>query len=71
MMLTVLNPHGFRIGLNARIGQLVFFKLDRQLLQGYRGQYQDENLIPRQASDAPLAGGLGTSSAMQGERYGR
>ena len=71
VMLTVLNPHGFRIGLNARIGQLVFFHLDRQLLHGYQGQYQDENLASPKASSAPMAGGLGTSSAMQSERDGR
>ena len=71
VMLTVLNPQGFRLGRNARIGQLVFFNLDRQLIHGYRGQYQDENLAPREARGAPMAGGIGTSSAMQGERYGR
>ena len=71
VMLTVLNPHGFRIGRNARIGQLVFFSLDRQLLQGYRGQYQDENLAPSEARGGPMTGGLETGRVTPGERYGR
>ena len=71
VMLTVLNPHGFRLGRNARIGQLVFFCLDRQLLQGYQGRYQDENLAPSGTSEVPMAGGLETSRAAPGERYGR
>lgn len=71
VMLAVLNPHGFRIGRNARIGQLVFFSLDRQLLQGYQGRYQDENLASSEARGGQITGGLGVSSAMQGERYAR
>lgn len=71
VMLTVLNPHGFRLGRNARIGQLVFFNLDRQLLQGYQGQYQDENLAPPEPKGGPLPGGLEASRAMTGERNGR
>ena len=71
VMLTVLNPHGFRLGQNARIGQLVFFSLDRQLLQGYRGQYQDENLATSESSGRPMTGGLETSRVTPGERYGR
>ena len=71
VMLTVLNPHGFRLGRNARIGQLVFFNLDRQLVQGYQGQYQDENLAPSEASGVPMISGLEPSRAMPGEGYGR
>ena len=59
VMLAVLNPHGFRIGRNARIGQLVFFSLDRQLLQGYQGRYQDENLASSEARGGQITGGLG------------
>ena len=71
VMLAVLNPHGFRIGRNARIGQLVFFSLDRQLLQGYQGRYQDENLASSEARGGQITAGQGVSSAMQGERYAR
>ena len=71
VMLTVLNPQGFCLGRNARIGQLVFFHLDRQLLQGYQGQYQDENLASPKASSAPMSAGLGSSNAMPSEGYGR
>ncbi len=71
VMLTVLNPHGFRLGRNARIGQLIFFNLDRQVLQGYEGRYQDENLAPPASSSAPLAEGLETNRAIQAGRYGR
>lgn len=71
VMLSVLNPHGFRIGRNARIGQLVFFNLDQKLLEGYTGQYQDENLAPSEVSGVPMAGRLETSRAIPGERYGR
>ncbi len=71
VVLSVLNPRGFRLGRNARIGQLVFFGLDRQILQGYTGQYQDENLTPSETSGAPMAGGLETSRAVPGDRYGR
>ena len=71
VMLTVLNPHGFRLGRNARIGQLVFFNLDRQVVQGYQGQYQDENLVSSEASGVPMISGLEPSRAMPGEGYGR
>ncbi len=71
VMLTVLNPHGFRLGRNARIGQLVFFNLDRQLVQGYQGQYQDEDLAPLEPKGGPLPGGLEPSRVVPGERYGR
>ena len=45
-LLSVLNPAGFDLGRNARILQLVFFRLDQQVLMedAYSGQYQQENL---------------------------
>ncbi|HSW58010.1 MAG TPA: deoxyuridine 5'-triphosphate nucleotidohydrolase [Dehalococcoidales bacterium] len=44
-LLTVFNPGGFRIQANARVAQLVFFKLTAET-EGYRGQYQGENIRP-------------------------
>jgi dUTP pyrophosphatase len=42
-LMVVYNPQGFRLQRNARIVQLVFFKLT-QKTRGYRGQYQGENV---------------------------
>ena len=42
-LLVVYNPAGFRLGRNARVMQLVFFRLDRPVGQGYAGAYQGEN----------------------------
>ncbi|MDD5313081.1 MAG: deoxyuridine 5'-triphosphate nucleotidohydrolase [Dehalococcoidia bacterium] len=43
-LLVVYNAHGFRLHRNARILQLVFFRLSRGVAQGYRGKYQQENI---------------------------
>ncbi|MBI2865518.1 MAG: deoxyuridine 5'-triphosphate nucleotidohydrolase [Chloroflexi bacterium] len=43
-LLVVYNPQGFRLARNARVLQLVFFRLARQVHQGYNGAYQGENL---------------------------
>ncbi|KYH38033.1 MAG: Deoxyuridine 5'-triphosphate nucleotidohydrolase [Candidatus Hecatellales archaeon B24] len=43
-LLNVYNPHGIRLKLNARIGQLVFLRLSRPSRRLYRGIYQREGL---------------------------
>lgn len=43
-LLQVVNPAGFRVQLNARVMQLVFFSLNSATASGYSGQYQDENV---------------------------
>jgi len=43
-LLNVYNPHGFKLKLNARIGQLVFIRLSRPASRPYRGAYQREGL---------------------------
>lgn len=43
-LMSVLNPHGFRVARDARILQLVFFTLAAPVGQGYQGIYQGENL---------------------------
>jgi dUTP pyrophosphatase len=42
-LLVVHNPKGFRLQENARVAQLVFFRLTGET-EGYRGVYQGENL---------------------------
>jgi dUTP pyrophosphatase len=42
-LLSVLNPHGFRVQRGARVLQLVFFGLAQETAHGYRGVYQGEN----------------------------
>ena len=42
-LLVVYNPQGFRLQKNARIIQLVFFRLDNET-EGYNGKYQGENI---------------------------
>ena len=42
-LMVVYNPHGIRLQRNARILQLIFFKLT-QKTRGYRGRYQRENI---------------------------
>ena len=42
-LMIVYNPHGFRLQRNARIVQLVFYRLT-QKTEGYRGAYQGENI---------------------------
>ena len=43
-LLTVHHPNGFRLQRNARLAQLVFFRLATPPEQGYRGRYQGEGL---------------------------
>ncbi len=42
-LMVVYNPQGFRLQKNARIIQLIFFRLG-QKTEGYRGIYQGENI---------------------------
>ena len=42
-LMIVYNPHGFRLQRNARIVQLVFYRLT-QKTESYRGAYQGENI---------------------------
>ncbi len=42
-LMVVYNPQGIRLQRNARIIQLIFFKLTRKT-EGYRGVYQGENI---------------------------
>ena len=43
-LLTVHHPNGFRLQRNARVAQLVFFRLTTPPEQGYQGRYQGEGL---------------------------
>ena len=43
-LLTVHHPGGFRLQRDARIAQLVFFRLDGAPTEGYQGRYQGEGL---------------------------
>lgn len=43
-MLVVYNPYGFRVRKNARLLQLVFYRLNSKVEQGYSGRYQHENI---------------------------
>ena len=43
-LLTVHHPDGFRLQRNARLAQLVFFRLATPPGEGYRGRYQGEGL---------------------------
>jgi len=45
-LLIVHNPAGLRLERNARLMQLVFFRLDAPT-GGYSGRYQNENIAPR------------------------
>ncbi|MFC1992969.1 deoxyuridine 5'-triphosphate nucleotidohydrolase [Chloroflexota bacterium] len=42
-LMVVYNPQGFRLQRNARILQLIFFKLTQET-EGYNGTYQGENI---------------------------
>jgi dUTP pyrophosphatase len=42
-LLTVFNPHGFRLQKDARVAQLVFIQLAAET-EGYNGKYQGENI---------------------------
>jgi len=39
----VHNPAGFRLKRNARVVQLIFFRLSSDVSEGYSGIYQNEN----------------------------
>jgi dUTP pyrophosphatase len=43
-LMVVYNPQGFRLHRNARIVQMVFFLLSREVSQGYQGVFQGENI---------------------------
>jgi dUTP pyrophosphatase len=43
-LMVIYNPRGFRIYRNARIVQMVFFLLSREVTQGYHGVFQGENM---------------------------
>ena len=43
-LLTVHHPAGFRLQRDARVAQLVFFRLSAPSAEGYRGRYQGEGL---------------------------
>ena len=43
-LLTVHHAGGFRLQRDARLAQLVFFRLSTQPAEGYRGRYQGEGL---------------------------
>lgn len=43
-LLSVINPAGYRLQRGARLMQIVFFRLEQPLEQGYRGRYQSEGL---------------------------
>ena len=43
-LMVVYNLQGFRLHRNARIIQMVFFFLSREVTQGYQGMFQGENI---------------------------
>ena len=43
-LMVVYNPQGFRLYRNARIVQMVFLSLSREVAQGYQGMFQGENI---------------------------
>jgi dUTP pyrophosphatase len=43
-LMVVYNTRGFRLYRNARIVQMVFFFLSREVARGYQGMYQGENI---------------------------
>jgi dUTP pyrophosphatase len=43
-LMVVYNAQGFRLHMNARIVQMVFFPLGHQVAQGYQGMFQGENI---------------------------
>ena len=44
-LLVVYNEKGFRVKKNARLLQLLFFRLDGEVKKGYSGIYQNENIV--------------------------
>ena len=43
-LIVIYNPHGFRLQKDARVIQLVFFHLSREVTEGYSGMFQRENI---------------------------
>lgn len=43
-LLQVLNPEGVVLKGNARVGQMIFIRLEDEVKKGYRGKFQGENL---------------------------
>ena len=43
-LLVVLNEEGFRVKKDARVMQLLFYRLGEKVSEGYSGVYQNENL---------------------------
>jgi len=43
-LLVVYNENGFKIKKNARVLQLLFFRLGKEVGEGYSGIYQNENI---------------------------
>jgi dUTP pyrophosphatase len=43
-LMVVYNPQGLRLHRNARIVQMVFLFLSREVAQGYQGMFQGENI---------------------------
>jgi dUTP pyrophosphatase len=46
-LMLVHNEMGFKVKRNARIIQMLFFKLDKEVSEGYSGRYQNENTKDR------------------------
>lgn len=44
VLLVGYHPLGYRLQIDARLMQLVFFRMDQPTSQGYQGRFQDENL---------------------------
>ncbi|MCE8425251.1 MAG: deoxyuridine 5'-triphosphate nucleotidohydrolase [Candidatus Methanoperedens sp.] len=45
-LLIVFNENGFKVKKNARVLQLLFFRLGEDVRKGYSGIYQNENIRP-------------------------
>ena len=43
-LMVVYNQQGFRLHKDARIIQMIFFPLSREVTKGYRGMFQGENI---------------------------
>ncbi len=43
-LLVIFNENGFKIKKDARVLQLLFFRLDEEVRKGYEGRYQNENI---------------------------
>jgi dUTP pyrophosphatase len=42
-LMVIYNPHGYRLHKDARVVQLVFFRLRGEVAEGYKGMFQGEN----------------------------